>query len=83
MGFKNSRKKLKLSLLADNLEDLKIKLELALKGDQDKDIFYKKDFKGKLCFLFSGQGSQSLYMGKDLFQCFPQLFDGFDFGDLR
>ncbi|MBD3181836.1 acyltransferase domain-containing protein [Candidatus Poribacteria bacterium] len=80
----------RLSLIAESPEDLKEKLELALKRLDDPErkkiqymngVFYFEEpltEKGKLAFMFSGEGSQYLNMLSDLCIHFPDVREFFD-----
>jgi acyl transferase domain-containing protein/NAD(P)H-dependent flavin oxidoreductase YrpB (nitropropane dioxygenase family)/NAD(P)-dependent dehydrogenase (short-subunit alcohol dehydrogenase family) len=65
-----------IAIVARDVEDLSAKVELALAGRSGKGVFLagaKRERPGKIAFLFSGQGSQSVGMGAEFFHAFPQL----------
>jgi acyl transferase domain-containing protein/NAD(P)-dependent dehydrogenase (short-subunit alcohol dehydrogenase family) len=70
--------KVEVAIVARNPQDLLQKIEHALGTSESaaaQSIFVKKSepFQGKIAVLFSGQGSQSLNMGAEIFNAFPQL----------
>lgn len=66
-------KPVQLSIVADRVEDLMMKVELALSGIESKDTYITKKQDGKVAFLFPGQGSQRINMARDLFVLFPVM----------
>jgi malonyl CoA-acyl carrier protein transacylase/NAD(P)-dependent dehydrogenase (short-subunit alcohol dehydrogenase family)/acyl carrier protein len=70
--------RIEVALVARDAQDLLQKLEHTLSSSDStpaQGIFLRKKepFHGKIAFLFSGQGSQALNMGAELFNSFPQL----------
>ncbi len=68
-----SAKEVQISIIAGNTRELADKLNILLSGEDDSDIYIKDPKEGKLAFLFSGQGSQRVNMGRDLFVAFPAM----------
>lgn len=68
-----SAKPVQLSIVADQAEDLLMKVDLALSGVESKDSYITSKREGKVAFLFPGQGSQRVNMARDLFVIFPQM----------
>jgi acyl transferase domain-containing protein/NAD(P)H-dependent flavin oxidoreductase YrpB (nitropropane dioxygenase family) len=66
-------KPVQLSIVADNADDLMMKIELALSGIESKDTYIVKKQEGKVAFMFPGQGSQRINMARDLFVIFPAM----------
>lgn len=66
-------KPVQLSIIANKAEDLVMKIDLVLSGVESKDTFFTKPLKGKVAFLFPGQGSQRVNMARDLFVIFPVM----------
>lgn len=67
------------AIVAKSLVDLAAKIDLALESDAShaaKGIYHLASaprIKGKIALLFSGQGSQSVNMGAELFNSFPEI----------
>ncbi len=67
------------AIVASSLQDLKAKVDMALDSTvshPQKGIFHAGTVtrvKGKLAVVFSGQGSQSVNMGAEIFNSFPEL----------
>ncbi len=66
-------KQIQLSIVADRVEDLIMKIDLALSGVESKDTYITKQRSGKVAFMFPGQGSQRINMARDLFVIFPAM----------
>ena len=64
---------IKLSIVAISRKDLLEKIEQVFNHTNSKDIYYTTPVEGKIAFLFSGQGSQRINMGRDLFVAFPEM----------
>ncbi len=64
------------AIVAENCRDLLEKITKAMSGASGAQIFAADSLmplNGKVALVFSGQGSQSLNMGSELFQAFPRL----------
>ena len=68
-----SQKDIQLSIVANNAEDLVMKIDLVLSGIESKDTYKTNAKAGKVAFLFPGQGSQRINMARDLFVVFPEM----------
>ena len=66
-------KEVQVSIVADSIDDLIIKITAALEGKTGFKIFYRNTIEGKVAFLFSGEGSQYVNMARDLFVAFPAM----------
>ena len=83
--------KIRLAMVAKDIEDLKVKLELALKVVKDEGksniparsgVYYAaQPSTGKTAFLFTGQGAQYPNMLADMCLYFPGVRGWFDFID--
>lgn len=63
------------AIVATSTSDLAVKIDQALEGKASRNVHLAsgKAESGKIAVLFSGQGSQSLNMGAEIFNSFPQL----------
>ncbi|WP_316752724.1 SDR family NAD(P)-dependent oxidoreductase [Pedobacter gandavensis] len=68
-----NEKPVQFSMVADNPEDLIMKIDLALSGVESMDLYITKKKAGKVAFMFPGQGSQRINMARDLFVLFPAM----------
>ncbi|MCX2453793.1 SDR family NAD(P)-dependent oxidoreductase [Pedobacter sp. PLR] len=68
-----NEKPVQFSMVADNPEDLIMKIDLALSGVESMDLYITKKKTGKVAFMFPGQGSQRINMARDLFVLFPAM----------
>lgn len=68
-----SKENIHISIVASNADELLSKIEIALEGKRDFNVFYRDEKDGKVAFLFSGQGSQRINMGIDLFAAIPSM----------
>ncbi len=66
-----SDKDIYISIIAVDIKDLSHKIDIALSGKDNPDIYYRNVREGKVAFMFSGQGSQRVNMARDLFVTFP------------
>ncbi|RFM27228.1 type I polyketide synthase [Deminuibacter soli] len=64
---------IQLCIVANDAEDLAVKINLALSGAAATGVYPLQPVAGKVAFLFPGQGSQRINMARDLFVCFPAL----------
>ncbi|MBS1661768.1 MAG: acyltransferase domain-containing protein, partial [Bacteroidetes bacterium] len=69
----HSDKPVQLSIVADCTDDLLLKMDLALSGAVAQGLFPLRPVGGKTVFLFPGQGSQHINMGRSLFVLFPSM----------
>jgi acyl transferase domain-containing protein/NAD(P)H-dependent flavin oxidoreductase YrpB (nitropropane dioxygenase family)/NAD(P)-dependent dehydrogenase (short-subunit alcohol dehydrogenase family) len=60
-------------LLAGSRDELLARINAALAGVVDENIYALKPLKGKVAFLFPGQGSQRVNMAADLCVLFPAM----------
>lgn len=65
--------KIQVSIVAGNKEDLLRKIHLAGEKAQIPGVYFREERKGKVAFLFSGQGSQRINMAQGLFVAFPSM----------
>ena len=68
-----NKKPVQLAIVADNQADGLNKIKLVLAGSEGKGIYPAKDLKGKVAFMFPGQGSQRVDMARALFVAFPAM----------
>ncbi|HEY6900315.1 MAG TPA: beta-ketoacyl synthase N-terminal-like domain-containing protein, partial [Puia sp.] len=68
-----SDKPVQLSIVADCTDDLLLKMDLALSGAGVQGLFPLRPVEGATAFLFPGQGSQHINMGRSLFVLFPSM----------
>lgn len=68
-----NKKKIQISIVAGNAQELLKKIETAKEGKRDLNVFYREEKEGKVAFLFSGQGSQRINMALDLFAAIPSM----------
>lgn len=66
-------KPVQLSIVAESIEDLILKVDLALSGIEAAGVYTTKKLEGKVAFLFPGQGSQRVNMARSLFVAFPSM----------
>ncbi|MCC8145100.1 MAG: SDR family NAD(P)-dependent oxidoreductase [Bacteroidales bacterium] len=62
-----------ISVVAGSIQELQLKLNAVKENKTDSGIYYRSPVEGKVAFLFSGQGSQRVNMGRDLFVAFPRM----------
>src|SRR5262249_28677154 len=62
-----------LAIVAESVDDLRIKLDAARSGKADRGVFTGSRVDGKVAFLCPGQGSQRPGMLAELFVAFPRL----------
>lgn len=60
-------------LLAGSRDELLARIDAALAGTVDENIYALKPLEGKVAFLFPGQGSQRVNMAADLCVLFPAM----------
>ncbi len=70
--FNQADKPIRLCIVASSIEDLKTKINNAQTGKNSEGVYNTQAVKGKVAFLFSGQGSQRINMARDLFSYFPE-----------
>ncbi|WP_220417440.1 SDR family NAD(P)-dependent oxidoreductase [Dyadobacter frigoris] len=68
-----NKKPVQLAIVAENQADALNKVKLAFAGTEGKGIYPAKDLKGKVAFMFPGQGSQRVEMAGELFVAFPAM----------
>ncbi|MDH6306519.1 acyl transferase domain-containing protein/NAD(P)H-dependent flavin oxidoreductase YrpB (nitropropane dioxygenase family)/NAD(P)-dependent dehydrogenase (short-subunit alcohol dehydrogenase family)/acyl carrier protein [Parabacteroides sp. PF5-5] len=68
-----SKENIQISIVAGSVEELLKKIDIAKENKRDLAIFYREAKDGKVAFLFSGQGSQRINMGLDLFAAIPSM----------
>ncbi|MDR1161984.1 MAG: acyltransferase domain-containing protein, partial [Tannerellaceae bacterium] len=68
-----SKETIQISIVAGSVEELLKKIAIAADDKRDLNIFYREAKEGQVAFLFSGQGSQRVYMASDLFTAIPSM----------
>jgi acyl transferase domain-containing protein len=68
-----SDKDVQVSIVAGSIKELLAKIEAAMDDKIELKIYRRNPRKGKVAFLFSGQGSQYVNMARDLFVAFPAM----------
>jgi acyl transferase domain-containing protein/NAD(P)H-dependent flavin oxidoreductase YrpB (nitropropane dioxygenase family)/NAD(P)-dependent dehydrogenase (short-subunit alcohol dehydrogenase family)/acyl carrier protein len=68
-----NQKPVHLTIVAETPTDALQKITQAIAGAEGKGIFYTKEIKGKVAFMFPGQGSQRVDMARELFVAFPAM----------
>jgi acyl transferase domain-containing protein/NAD(P)H-dependent flavin oxidoreductase YrpB (nitropropane dioxygenase family)/NAD(P)-dependent dehydrogenase (short-subunit alcohol dehydrogenase family)/acyl carrier protein len=71
--YKHNSLPIQLSIVAEGIEDLQLKLDLAISGVASNGVYITQQLEGKVAFLFPGQGSQRVNMARDLFVTFPAM----------
>jgi acyl transferase domain-containing protein/NAD(P)-dependent dehydrogenase (short-subunit alcohol dehydrogenase family) len=60
-------------IIAGTRDELLERINMALEGVEDENIYPLRPVSGKVAFLFPGQGSQRVNMAADLFLVFPRI----------
>lgn len=79
----------RLAIVANSVQEFLHKLELAEKTltaqsfitDSEGLYYQESQLSGRVCFLFTGQGSQKVNMGRELLIAFPELQEVIEEGD--
>lgn len=68
-----SDKDIQVSIVAGSFDELLAKMEAVLEDRIEFKIYHRNEKEGKVAFLFSGQGSISVNMARELFVAFPPM----------
>ena len=60
-------------IMAGTRDELLARIDAALAGSANENVYPLKPLEGKVAFLFPGQGSQRVHMAADLFMLFPAM----------
>ena len=69
----HNQKDIQVSVVANDGNELLNKLNAILADKKEIGLYYRNNKEGKVAFMFSGQGSQRVNMGRDLFVAFPAM----------